>query len=173
MTISLYAATVPTFRQIIGATRGVVAKGEAFAAERGLDPAELIGRRLAPDMLPFGYQVKSVRHHSIGAIEGVRAGTFSPDMSPWPADFAGLNALLADTDAEVAALTPGEIDGLVGGDMEFRFRDRVMPFTAEDFLLSFSLPNFYFHATTAYAILRAEGVKLGKMDYMGRARIKA
>ncbi len=169
---SLYAATVPTFRQMIGATRGVVAKGEAFAAESGIDPADLIERRLAPDMLPFGYQVKSVRHHSIGAIAGVRAGVFNPDMSPWPTDFVGLTALLDDTDAAVAALTPDEIDGFAGRDVEFRFRDRALPFTAEDFLLSFSLPNFYFHATTAYAILRAAGVTLGKLDYMGRARVK-
>ncbi len=170
--ISLYTATVPAFRQIIAATRGVLAKGEAFAAERGIDPATLVEARLAPDMLPFGYQVKSIVVHSMGAVRGVRAGTFGPDMSPWPTDFAGLAALLETTASEVEALTPDEVDGFVGGDMAFVFGERRVPYHAEDFLLSFSLPNFYFHASIAYAVLRAQGVPLGKRDYIGMPRIR-
>ena len=171
--ISLYTATVPAFMQMVDATAGVIAKGETFAAERGIAPETLLAGRLAPDMLDFAYQVKSVAYHSLGAIEGVRRGEFSPDMTPPPADFAGLHARLAATAAALRAIEPAEVDGLEGHDMAFVFGDYRMPFTAEDFLLSFSLPNLYFHATTAYAILRAAGVTLGKRDYLGRPRVKA
>ncbi len=171
--ISLYTATVPSFVQMVEATAGVIAKGEAFAAERGIAPETLIGGRLAPDMLDFAYQVKSVAVHSLGAIDGVRRGVFTPDFTPPPTDFVGLHDRIADTAAALRAVDPGEIDGLLGRDMTFAIGERRMEFTAEDFLLSFSLPNLYFHATTAYAILRAAGVPLGKRDYLGRPRLKS
>jgi hypothetical protein len=170
--IALYTATVPAFRQIVEAASGVVAKGEAFAAEHGIDPATLVAARLAPDMLPFAYQVYSVANHSVGALAGVRAGAFSPHRGPFPDSFAGLHDLLVATAATLAAVDPAEIDGFIGRDMAFVFGDRRVPYLAEDFLLSFSLPNFYFHATTAYDILRAQGVPLGKRDYIGRPRIR-
>lgn len=171
--ISLYTATVPAFRQTIAATIGVVAKGEAFAAEQGIDPATLVAARLAPDMLPFAYQVYSVANHSRGAIAGVRDGMFSPHRGPFPDSFAALRALLTDADADLAAVDPAEVDGFIGGDMTFVVGDLRMDYAAEDFLLSFSLPNFYFHAATAYDILRAQGVPLGKRDYLGRPRLRA
>ena len=171
--ISLYTATVPAFRQIVDATANVVAKGEAFAAEQGIDPATLIEARLAPDMLPFAYQVYSVANHSVGALAGVRAGTFSPHRGPFPADFAACRALLAETAATLGAVDPAEVDGMMGRDMAFVMGSYRMDYSAEDFLLSFSLPNFYFHASTAYDILRVAGVPLGKRDYLGRPRIRA
>ena len=169
---SLYAAVVPSQRQLIGAVSALVDKAAAWCAETGEDEAALIDARLAPDMLPFGYQVKSVAEHSQGSIEGVRAGVYSPSLAPWPTDFAGLKALLAAADAFLAALDPAEVDGFAGRDMRFEFRDRRMDFTAEDFLLSFAQPNFYFHASVAYAILRAKGLRIGKGDFMGRPRLK-
>ena len=172
MTFTLYDATIPNFQQTVGATIGLIDKAEAFCTDTGLDPAELVGAKLADDMLPFGYQVKSVCAHSIGAIKGVRAGLFSPDLSPWPNDLAGLKAALTGAQSALAAVAPDEINGFVGNDMAFAFKDRRMEFTAENFLLSFSLPNFYFHATTAYAIMRMKGVQIGKMDFMGRPRMK-
>ena len=170
--ISLYTATVPAFRQTVDAVAGLLGKAETFATEKGVDLQSLVDARLAPDMLPFAYQVKSVASHSTGAINGVRAGVFSPDMSALPADFAAMRALLDQTAAALAALDPAEVDGFTGRDMAFVMGERRMEFTAEDFLLSFSMPNFYFHATTAYDILRAEGVPLGKRDYLGRPRVK-
>ena len=168
MPLSLYDAIVPSYRQIIAATSALVDK----AAAHETDDATLIEARLAPDMLPFGYQVKAVAEHSQGAIEGVRAGVYSPSMAPWPDSFAGLKAKLADADAFLAALDPAEIEGFIGQDMRFEFKDRRMPFTAEGFLLSFAQPNFYFHAATAYDILRAQGLAIGKRDFMGMPRIK-
>ena len=172
MSFSLYDAVVPSNLQLLGALEKVLGKAEAFCEERGLAQAELIEARLAPDMLPLGYQVKSCAVHSIGGIEGARAGSFAPDMSGWPADFAGLSAILQRASAELSALDRDTIDALTEAETHFAFGETRLPFTGANFLLSFSQPNFYFHATTAYAILRAQGVKLGKRDFMGVPRIK-
>ena len=172
MPISLYDAVVPTNLQILGAVDALLGKAEAFCAEHGRAESDLIDARLAPDMLPFGYQVKSCAGHSVGAIAGVRAGHFGPDLKPWPTDFAGLHAAIQGAIAELSALDPAEFEALGENDTLFAFGEMELPFTGANFLLSFSQPNFYFHATTAYAILRAQGVKVGKGDFMGMPRIK-
>jgi hypothetical protein len=172
MAISLYDATISSYRQTLGAVTGLLRKAEAYCAEKGLAPSELIHARLIGDMLPFAYQVKSTAVHSLGAIEGVRRGTFSPDMSPFPETFAALDARIAETQSALEAITPAEVEGFIGRGMRFEIGDRRIDFTAENFLLSFSLPNFYFHAATAYDILRAKGVQIGKRDFMGPLRTK-
>lgn len=172
MPISLYDAVVPSNLQVLGAVDALLDKAAAFAAANGRSEAALIDARLAPDMLPFGYQVKSCAAHSVGGIEGVRAGTFTPDMSAWPTDFAGLHAVLQGAIASLTAIDREAFDALAETDTKFEFGTTVMPFSGANFLLSFSQPNFYFHATTAYAILRAEGVKLGKRDFLGMPRMK-
>ena len=173
VSFSLYAATVPSYQQILGAVSGLLDKAEAFCTAKSLAPPEIIQARLASDMLPFAYQVKSTVVHSIGSIEGVRRGVFSPDMTPPPESFAALKARVAEALTALAAIQPAEIDSFVGRDMRFSFGERNIDFTAENFLLSFSQPNFYFHATTAYDILRWKGVTIGKRDFMGRLRIKS
>ncbi|GAA0295618.1 DUF1993 domain-containing protein [Sphingomonas oligophenolica] len=170
MPFSLYAATIPSYRQILSAVAALLRKADSFAAEQGISSDDLVRQRLAEDMLPFGYQVKSAVAHSLGAIEGVRAGVFSPDRSPWPDTIADLGALVAEANAALEAIEPAEIDGFVGRPMRFTMGEMRMDFVAEEFLLSFSQPNFYFHATTAYDILRANGVPLGKRDFLGRPR---
>lgn len=172
MTISLYDATIPSWIQILGSVARLIDKAEAFAAEHGLAPAEIIAARFAPDMLPFAYQVKSTAVHSLGAIEGVRAGRFSPDESTPPDSFAGLRDRIATTGAALDAIDPAEIESFIGRDMRFVMGDRQIDYFAEHFLLSFSLPNFYFHAATAYDLLRWKGVAIGKRDYIGRVRKK-
>jgi hypothetical protein len=172
MAFSLYAATIPCYQQILGSVSGLLLKAEAFCAEKSINHDDIIQARLAPDMQPFAYQVKSTAVHSLGAIEGVRLGVFSPDMTPPPETFAGLTARIRETLAALEKIEPSEVDGFVGRDMRFAVRDRQLDFTAEDFLLSFSQPNFYFHATTAYDILRWKGVQIGKRDFTGRVRLK-
>jgi hypothetical protein len=172
MAFSLYAAIVPGYRQILGAVAGLTAKAETFCTEKGIVPQELIQARLAPDMLPFAYQVKSAAVHSLGAIEGVRRGVFSPDRTAPPESFAALQARIAETLTALAAIDAAEIDGFLGRDMRFVAGERQVGYTAEDFLLSFSQPNFYFHAATAYDILRWKGVPLGKRDFLGQTRSK-
>ena len=172
MPFSLYDAIVPSNVQILGSIGGLLDKAEAFCAEHGRSASDLIDARLAPDMLPFGYQIKSCAAHSVGGVEGVKAGSFSPDTSPWPTDFKGLHTIVQGAIASLNAIDREAFDGLAENDTLFAFGEMRLPFTGTNFLLSFSQPNFYFHATTAYAILRAQGVKLGKRDFIGTLRIK-
>jgi hypothetical protein len=172
MSFSLYAATIPSYIQILGAVAGLIDKAEAFCSEKGLTPQDILQARLAADMHPFAYQVKSTAVHSIGAIEGVRKGTFSPDTTTPPQDFAALKARVIETIAALEAIKATEIDSFIGRDMRFAFGDRRVDFTAENFLLSFSQPNFYFHAATTYDILRWKGLPIGKRDFTGRTRTK-
>lgn len=172
MAFSLYAATVPSYQQILEAVIGLLGKAEAFCAEKGMAHQDIIQARLAADMQPFAYQVKSTAVHSLGAIEGVRRGVFSPDTTLPPESFAELKARLVATLAALESVEPAEIDSFVGRDMRFAFGERHLDFTAENFLLSFSQPNFYFHATTTYDILRWKGVPIGKRDFTGKTRKK-
>lgn len=172
MAFSLYDAVVPSNLQILQALDAVLDKAETFCAEQGRSASDLIEARLAPDMLPLGYQVKSCAAHSAGAIDGVKVGRFSPDTSPWPSDFVGLHSFLQGAITTLNGIDPEAFDTLAENDTQFEFGQTKMPFTGGNFLLSFSQPNFYFHATTAYAILRTQGMKLGKRDFMGMPRIK-
>jgi len=172
MAFSLYSATVPSYLQILGSVAELLKKAESFCAEKAIAPQDLIQARLAPDMLPFAYQVKSSAVHSLGAIEGVRRGVFSPDTTEPPNTFAALGTRISQTLEDLRSIEPAEVDSFVGRDMRFSFGDRNVEFVAEEFLLSFSQPNFYFHATTTYDILRWKGVPIGKRDYMGRLRRK-
>jgi hypothetical protein len=171
MAFSLFEAIMPSYRQILSSVGGLLGKAESYCTEQKLAAEEIIQARLAPDMLPFAYQVKSTAVHSLGAIEGLRKGVFSPDMSPPPQTFPALKSKIADALAALEAIEAAEIDAFLGRDMRFAFGERQMHFTAENFLLSFSQPNFYFHATTAYDILRWKGLPLGKRDFIGRVRI--
>lgn len=172
MALSLYDITIPSFRQTLGAVAGLLVTAESFCTEKGVEPQDIIEARLAGDMLPFAYQVKSTAVHSLGAIEGVRRGVFSPDMTPPPQTFTALRSRIAETLAALETIQPAEVEAFMGRDMRFEFRERRLEFTAENFLLSFSLPNFYFHAATAYDVLRWKGVHIGKRDFMGRLRLK-
>ena len=171
MAISLYDASVGCYLQTLGAVENFLGKGAAHCKEKGLDSSEIVETRLFADMLPFRFQVLSVAHHSLGAIRGVQAGVFSPPPQSPPHDYAALQNIVKETRESLQALKPDEVNALEGKDMTFQMRDLKLPFKAEGFLLSFSLPNFHFHATTAYDILRMKGVPLGKRDYMGRMRM--
>jgi hypothetical protein len=172
MALSLYAATIPSFQQTLGAVSTLLDKAQAFCTEKGIAPQELIQARFAADMFPLAYQVKSTAVHSLGAIEGVRKGVFSPDTSTPPETFAALKAKISEALAALATIDSAEIDGFIGRDMRFSFGANHRDYTAENFLLSFSLPNFYFHAATTYDILRWKGMSIGKRDYMGKTRTK-
>ena len=168
MSISLYDVSVGTFQRVLGATQTVLAKSRAHFDTEGIALDEVVGSRLVDDMLPFGFQIVSVVHHSLGAIEGVEAGAFSvvpADSADQP--YPALEDLLARTRDALDGYSRETVDGLAGRDLEFRFRDNVVPFKAEVFLVTFSLPNFYFHATTAYDLLRMLGAPLGKRDFLG------
>ena len=170
MAVTLYDLSVGCFLQTLGAVEGFLAKSAAHFKEKGTDPNAIVETRLFDDMLPFRFQVVAVAHHSAGALDGVKAGAFAPP-APSTADFAGLQKLVADARASLEKLTPAEVNAYEGKDVLFSVRDMKMPFKAEGFLQTFSLPNFHFHATTAYDILRSNGVPLGKRDYLGRMKL--
>ncbi len=172
MALSLYDASVANYLQTLGAVSGFLERGLTHFREKGIDPETIVEARLAPDMLPLRFQIVSVVQHSRGAIEGVQQGTFNPPSSKTPYDYAGLQALVAEAREALSAWTPEAVNALGGKDVVFHLGGRQLPFTAEGFLMSFSLPNFYFHATTAYDILRHKGVPIGKRDFMGRLKLK-
>lgn len=169
MAISLYDAVVPNFLQVLGGMRGVLGKGLAHARATGVDPDSLVEARLAEDMFPLGVQVRLVASHSAGALRDVSQGAFTfptKDLT----DYAGLQAQLADAEASVREWSPEAVNALQGKEVLFEVPSSRRVFTAEAFLFSFSTPNFYFHAVTAYGILRARGVPVGKMDYLAGIR---
>jgi uncharacterized protein len=173
MTFSLYDATVANYLQILSAVGGFLEKGRTHFDEKRVDLAEIVESRLTPDMLPLRFQIVSVAHHSRGAMEAPKNGVFVPTSGKPDLDFAALQALVADARNELSGLTPEAVNALVGRDVTFKLGDRTLPFTAEGFLMSFSLPNFFFHATTAYDIIRHKGAPIGKRDFMGRLKLKA
>ncbi len=172
MAFSLYDATVANYLQILGAVGGLLDKSLTHFHDKGIDPADVVETRLAPDMMPFRFQIVSVAHHSRGAMAAAKNGVFVPPSGRPDLDFAALQSLVTEARDELSGLTPDAVNALVGRDVAFKLGERTLPFTAEGFLMSFSLPNFFFHATTAYDILRHKGAPLGKRDFMGRLKLK-
>ena len=173
MAISLYDISVCSYLQTLGAISGVLKKGADFAREQNLDLAEIVQTRLRPDMRPFQFQVISVCHHSSGAITGIREGVFAPPPAMPEIDYAGLQGLVERASQELQAMSRNDIDGMEGKALKFKAGSFEIPFTAANFIMSFSLPNFYFHAATTYDILRMKGVPLGKIDFLGNMRVSA
>lgn len=172
MPTSLYQATVPTFLQILVPVAGLVDKAREHCKVQGTTETKLCDSRLAPDMWPFAKHVMVTIQHSAGAIAGVRKGETGPDLTPAPTSFDTLAAALAEAIAALKEVTPEEVNSIAANDTAFVFGERRMPFTVEDYLLSFALPNFYFHASMAYAVLRNQGAAIGKMDWLGAIRMK-
>jgi uncharacterized protein len=173
MALSFYDVSVATYLQILGSSSRFLAKGREHLEKNGVDLHEVVETRLYPDMLPFRFQIVSVAHHSLGAIRGIESGVFTPPPAAPDLDYAALEKLVADARSSLEQYTREAIEALENKDVQFKLGERGMPFVARDFVLSFSLPNFYFHATTAYDLLRMKGVPLGKRDFMGIPRIKS
>ena len=173
MPLSLYDLSVASYLQTLGGVANVLAKGEQHAADSDLDLAELVNYKLRDDMLPFSFQIISVWHHSLGAIKGLKAGEFAPPPKMSGMTYQKLQELVAEATAGLEAESREEIDALADKPLVFKMGSTDIPFSTTNFILSFSLPNFYFHATTAYDVLRMHGVPLGKMDYLGALRIGA
>ena len=174
---SLYDLSVPTFLQTVSAVRGILDRAVTYCAETGSNPDDFVDARLVPDMAPFRFQVECVAHHSVWGLEAVKNGVFAPPPLVGIIPFAELQAMIIQAEAALKALTPEEVNSWSNKDLEFHIGHptarRKLAFTSETFLLSFSLPNFYFHAVTAYNILRTRGVPLGKRDYEGLLRTRS
>lgn len=153
-------------RRQLTALRGMLDKAEAFAQAKSVDPAVMLGLRLAPDMFPFSRQVQVAADHA--RLPLARLQGREPER--WPDDEATFEELRARIDRTLAALDQvpeGAFEGAEAREVTLRLRSGERRLSGEDYLWGFALPNFYFHLTAAYAILRANGVELGKRDFLG------
>jgi hypothetical protein len=168
MTTSLYDLTVPVFGRALDALSGVLIKGEAFAVEKGFDPAVLLGSRLAPDMAPLTAQVQRVTDSIKGVVTRV-GGVENVVFEDNEISFTELQARIAKAKALLATVPRDALDGKEEAEVSFQTPSRTLTFTGRSYVLTFALPNIYFHVTMAYAILRHNGVPVGKLDYLGAA----
>lgn len=172
MATSLYDFSVGTYQQILNTTAKILVKGREHFEAEGTDLADIVSCRIHPDMMPLHFQIVSVAHHSLGAMNGIAAGVFTPPSFELDKDYQGLQDLISDAIAGLGAFTPGDVNGFEGRDLVFNLGKRSLPFIAEEFIRGFSIPNFFFHATTTYDILRMKGVPLGKLDFLGGLKTK-
>ena len=173
MATSLYDLSVPTFLQTVRAVGGFLDRAATHCAQTGADPDDFVNARLFDDMAPFHFQIEAAWHHAVWGLEAAKTGAFTPPGLVGPVPFVDLQAMIGKAETALAAFTPDEVDSWAGRDLDLQIGPRRLAFTSETLILSFSLPNFYFHAVTAYDILRSRGVSLGKRDYEGRLRTKS
>jgi len=173
MATDLYDISVGTFTQILKSTINVVEKGREYFEANDLSLQDAVEYRLREDMMPLHFQIVSVIHHSLGALQGVEAGEFFPPSFKIDKDYNELHQSLKDALSEVQTFTEDKVNGFENKELVFKLGERHLPFEGGVFLKTFSLPNFYFHATTTYDMLRALGVPLGKMDFLGGVQTKA
>ena len=165
MTISMYRASVPVLLQMLGALSGVLDKAAAFAAAKKVDPSVLLNARLAPDMFPLTRQVQIAADFAKG-LPARLAGQEPPKYADDETTIDQLKARIAKTIAFIKEFKPAQIDGSEEKDITMVLGGQPRSFKGENYLVGFALPNFFFHCTTAYAILRHNGVEIGKTDYM-------
>jgi hypothetical protein len=166
MTLSLYQASIPVFIRGLNNFAAILKKGEEYAVAKKIDPSVLVNARLAPDMFPLSRQVQIATDVVKGG--GARlAGVDVPSFADEETTFAELQTRLSKTIAFLETLTPAQIDGSENKAVTLKVGGRELQFTGQAYLLSFVLPNLYFHTTVAYIILRHNGVDVGKMDFLG------
>lgn len=170
MTTSLYDLSVPTFLQTVSAVAGFLDRAASHCEENGASPEAFVDARLFPDMAPFHFQIEALTHHAVWGVEALIKNVFDPPPLIGTMPFADLQAMVRRTETTLEAFTPDEVNRCAGKELDLQIGPRRLAFTAETFILSFSLPNFHFHAVTAYDILRMRGVPVGKRDYEGRLR---
>jgi hypothetical protein len=167
MTISMYKASVPIFVQFLTSLSAVLDKAAAHAEAKKIDPTVLLNARLYPDMFPLLRQVREATNHAASAC-GRAAGVDLPTFSNAEASIPELKERVARTIDFIKGLKPAQIDGTEDKEITIKFPSGAeRKFTGQVLLLNFCLPNFYFHYTTAYDILRNCGVDVGKGDFMG------
>jgi hypothetical protein len=164
--ITTYDQLVIVFTQMLGALDKVLTKAEADAEARKIDPSVFTNGRLAPDMLPLTRQIQIMTDQAKGGASRL-AGQEPPKWSDEEKTFADLHARVAKTIAHLKTFKPTDFDDAEGRSIELKFPNGTLQFKGKDYFLSFVVPNFYFHYTTAYAILRHNGVPIGKQDFLG------
>jgi uncharacterized protein len=166
MSFGMYQASVPVFLQMLNNLTAILDKAEAYAAERKIEPEVLLNWRLAPNMFALTRQIQIAADFAKGTTARL-AGREVPKYADEEKSFAELKARIARTVKFVEGFAAKDIDGSEGRDITLTVGGQDMHFKGEPYLVHFALPNFYFHATTAYAILRSSGVEIGKRDFLG------
>ena len=166
MSLSMYQASVPVLIRALKNLTGVLQKGETFAAMKKIDQSVLINDRLAPDMFPLVRQIQiatDVARRGVARLAGVEALKFEDNEQT----FADLHDRIHRTIAYLESFQPEQIDGTEDKPLSIEIGGNTMNFTGKEMLLNFSIPNVFFHATVTYAILRHNGVEVGKKDFLG------
>ncbi|MEP0354272.1 MAG: DUF1993 domain-containing protein [Paraglaciecola sp.] len=172
--LSLYDITISNFLRTLEATIVVMKKGEEFFKEHDIDPNDIVTMRLAEDMLPFSAQVNIASHNAAGAIQALFDGEFTPpQISLDSLDYTALIAHFEKTVDTLKVFDEEKVNALFGKTLRFKVGGYDLPFTTENFMMSFAIPNVYFHTTTIYDMLRIKGVPLGKKDYLGQMVVGA
>ncbi len=167
MTISMYQASAPRFVNLLKNLSSLLDKGQAYADAKKLEHTVLTGYRLFPDMLPLTRQVQIACDSAKGAMARL-AGVEIPKNEDVEQTFPELKARIATTIAFIETFKPAQVDGTEEKEVTLKTRGQDTTFKGMQFLLGFAYPNFYFHVTTAYNILRHNGVELGKWDFLGK-----
>lgn len=166
MAISMYQASAPRFVNTLGSLSAILDKAQAHAEAKGLDPLVLTACRIFPDMFPLSRQVQIATDTAKGALARL-AGVEVPKYEDTEQGVAELKARIAKTTAFLQGFKPAQIDGSEDRQLVIKLGKNEVNWTGMQYLLGFALPNFYFHVTAAYCILRHNGVELGKRDYIG------
>jgi hypothetical protein len=167
MKISMYQASVPVFVRMLGNLSSILDKAAAHAEAKKIDPAVFIGSRLSPDMFALSRQVQIATDNAKGPAARL-AGIEIPKYEDNEKTFPELLQRIGKTLDFLKAIKPEQIDGSEERTITLQLRGNAVTFQGMPYLLTFALPNFYFHVTTAYDILRHNGVELGKMDFLGK-----
>jgi hypothetical protein len=166
MSFSIYDASVSVYRRRLEALSAILTKAEAYATDRRIDPAVLIGARLYPDMFPLARQVPMACSHALrgsARLQGIEPLTIEGET----ASFEDLRVWIGKALKILEDIDPGQVAGSEDREISFPSGGRTETLSGSDYLLHFSLPNFYFHVSMAYAILRHNGLEIGKGDFMG------
>ncbi len=167
MTLTVYQVTVPVFIRMLNNLAGILEKAAEHCTTRKIDPAALIHARLYPDMFDLARQVQVACDHARNGAARL-AGLEAPDMEKTEQTFAELKERIRKTVAFLETFRPEQFEGAETREVTIKRGETTVTYDGLDYLLNRVLPNFYFHVTTAYDILRHNGVELGKRDYLGR-----
>jgi hypothetical protein len=167
MQISMYQASVPLFLQILGNLSAILDKAAAYCESKKIAPETMTSTRLIPDMFPLARQIQIATDQAKGCAARL-AGIDVPSYADTETTFEELKARLAKTMDFLKSVKPAQIDGSEGRQIKLKLGGQDMTFSGQQYLLHFVFPNFYFHATTAYDILRQAGVQIGKTDFVGK-----
>lgn len=166
MALSMYQASIPVFQRMLANLQAVLDKAEAHATAKKLDHSIFFNARLTPDMFPLSRQVQLASDFAKGAAARL-AGAEIPKYEDNEKTFADLRARIAKTQDYLKSVKPAQIDGSESRDVNLTIAQQPATLSGQTFLLNYAFPHFFFHVTTAYDLLRAQGVEIGKKDYMG------